>query len=803
MAFAGGAGAAASMPAAGSGGARRAMVDHAGWILATGAAGAALAWAIAVSQPAVYQASALVQVLQPREGGAAARGATSAMNASNAMNAMAAQSVPLDVGMLRSRTVVAPVVERLRLDITAQPLRAPLVGGLAAHFATPGRLAGPWPAELGYAWGGEQIAVDRMTVPDRLINVPLTLEVLADNAYRLYDRDSELLAGTVGQTAQSNGVSLLVSRIDGRPGTRFVLTRHDMLQTVDNVAAALRIDMQPGDAGTVSIAWRTADRTAAAALVNGITESFIGSQASQRRDDTAATLAFLSGEIPRVKTELERAEAALTRYRSKAGTMAPSQDAQSYLSGSMDYQRQIALLRLERTKLLQRFTEEANEVKTVDNQIQQLIRERRDMDSRFQNLSSTERESVGLTRDVKVAEDMYMTLRNKVEQLSLAQLDRTGQVRVLDSALVPIRPVGMGPWPATAMGGLMGLCLAMVCVSARQRFKPTLETVNDAELRLGLPMLGDVVYSQEQAALERLVDARAQAALSQVQVTGLLTQQPGHALVMQDELAEHKEDDLDGAERLLRLGLHDQFLLARNAPHSMAVEGLRSVRAALHFSLRAAPDKVVAVTSPTSGAGKTFASVNLAVLFAEAGQRVLLIDADLRRGKVGNWFDLPVDVGLAEVLAGHVPLSEAVQRTVVNGLSVLPAGIPPANPSELLMHPAMTACLQMCRERFDLVLVDTSPVLAVADATFVANLAGSTLLVLRADTTLPDQVDETLKRLARADARLLGGVLNGVRQKRSNQADFVNMNPYLGMPLSPSSMPRLERRPAAIDHGKA
>lgn len=784
----------AAMPTGGSGGARRAMVDHAGWILAAGLVGAAVAWVCAVSQPSIYSASALVQVMQPREGAAVAR---------NAAAAMTATPMPLDVGMLRSRTVVAPVVERLHLDITAQPLRAPLVGGLAAHFSTPGRLGGPWPESLGYAWGGEQIEIDKLTVPDRLINVPLTLEVLPENGYRLYDRDSELLAGTVGKLAEANGVSLRVTHIDGRPGTRFVVARHDMLQTIDAVADGLRIDMQPGDAGTVSIAWRTTDRTAAAALVNGITESFIGSQASQRRDDSATTLAFLTGEIPRVKAELERAESALTRYRSKAGTMAPSQDAQSYLSGSMDYQRQIALLKLERTKLLQRFTEEANEVKTVDNQIAQLVRERRDMDSRFQNLSSTERESVGLTRDVKVAEDMYMTLRNKVEQMSLSQLDRTGQVRVLDSALVPIRPVGLGPWPATTAGALMGLCLAMACVTVRQRIKPTLETVTDAELRLGLPMLGDVVFSQEQAELERLVDARAQAALSQVQVTGLLAQQPGRALVTEDELAEHREDDLDGAERLLRLGLHDQFLLARNAPHSMAVEGLRSVRAALHFSLRSAPDKVVAVTSPTAGAGKTFASVNLAVLFAEAGQRVLLIDADLRRGKVASWFDLPVDVGLAEVLAGQVPLSEAVQRTVVNGLSVLPAGIPPANPSELLMHPAMTACLQMCRDRFDLVLVDTSPVLAVADATFVANLSGSTLLVLRADTTLPDQVDETLKRLARADARLLGGVLNGVRQKRSNQADFSNMNPYLGMPLTMHPVPRLARGAAAIDHRKA
>ena len=794
MFFAGAGEAANAMPSA-NGGTRRALLDHAGWIIGAGVAGAAIAWAVAIARPDAYSASALVQVLQPREGGA--------QRAQSMAGGVTAPAVSIDNGMLRSRAVVAPVVERLHLDISALPLRAPLLGAVAAHFATPGKLAGPWPASLGYAWGGEQIAVDRLTVPDRLINVPLTLEVLPGSAYRLSDQDTPLLEGVVGAKVESNGINMFVARIDAQPGTRFVVTRHDLLQTIDSVASTLRIDTDVKDTGTVSIGWQTSDRTVAAALVNGITESFIDAQAAQRRDDSAATLAYLSNEIPRVKTELERAEAALTKYRSHSGSMQPSQDAQSYLSGSMDYQRQIALLKLERTKLLQRFTEEANEVKTVDNQIQQLIRERRDMDARLQSLPATERESVALTRDVKVAEDMYMTLRNKAEQLSLSQLDRTGQVRVLDSALVPVRPVGIGPWPMTAGGGLIGLCLAMACITVRQRMKPTLDTANDAELRLGLPMLGDIVYSQEQVELERLVDARMHAAFGQLTASGLLERpHPGHALATPDELAENSEDDRDGAERLLRLGLHDQFLLARNAPHSMAVEGLRSVRAALHFTLRGARDKVLAVTSPTAGAGKTFASVNLAVLFAEAGQRVLLVDADLRRGKVASWFDLPVDVGLAEVLAGHSPLADAVRPTVVNGLSVLPAGTHPSNPAELLMHPAMEACVQACKERYDLVLIDTSPVLAVADATFVANLAGATLLVLRADTTLPGQVDEALKRLGRADARMLGGILNGVRQKRSNQADYRNMNPYLGMPQTAIPVPRLER-PVAAESGHA
>lgn len=194
------------------------------------------------------------------------------------------------------------------------------------------------------------------------------------------------------------------------------------------------------------------------------------------------------------------------------------------------------------------------------------------------------------------------------------------------------------------------------------------------------------------------------------------------------------------------------------------------------------------MTSPAAAAGKTFAAVNLAVLFAEAGQRVLLVDADLRRGRVADWFDLPAEPGLAEVLAGRSAIADAVKPSVVNGLFLLSRGAVPANPSELLMLPALAESLRLCAGRFDLVLVDTPPVMAVADATLVANLAGSTLVVVRADVTATAQVDETLKRLAHANARLAGGILNGVMPRRSNRADFNTINPYLGMPLPPPQL---------------
>ncbi len=763
----------------------RAWIDHAGWIIAAGLVGATIAGIAAISRPDIYRAHTLIQV-NPKEA-----------------DATAPRTTPFDPGILRSRAVVGPVAERLRLDVTAEPLRAPLIGGVAAHLAEPGKLAGPWPERMGYAWGGEKIDIRIFDVPARLIDVPMQFELLPSNTFRLSLNGKMIAEGNIGERVVQNGVTFQVAHVDAQPGTRFVLTRHDTMQTVDTIARELQIDSTSSDSNTVRIAWQSQDRTAVAALINGIANSYIGGQAESRRDDAAATLAFLNGELPRVKAELDRAEAALLRYRSRSGSMQPSQDAQSYLSGSMDYQKQIAQLRLERTRLLQRFTTESNEVRTMDNQIVQLMRERQDMDSRMKNLSLSEREAVALTRDVKVSEDMYMSLRNRIERLSLDLPERGGPLRMVDSATTPTAPIGIGAWPLTAGGGLLGMLLAMGCISVRQRVKPVLANVNEAEERHGMMMLGDIAFSREQVELEKLLDAKVRSGVAAgfaVPVAHRLeAPAPGNALTELDldyrDEADADEGPVAGA---LRLGLHDQFLLARNAPYSLAIEGLRSVRAAMHFTLRSTKGNVVAITSPAPGAGKTFISINLAVLFAEAGKRVLLVDADLRRGRVASWFDQPNEFGLAQVLAGHIPLQGAVRPTVVSGLSILPAGAAPANPSELLMQPSLADSLHKCSHHFDLVLVDTPPVLAVADATLVANLAGSTLVVLRADATMPEQVDETLKRLSRADATLLGGILNGVKPKRSNRAEFKSINPYLGMPTQFAAVKQI-----AVDTKKA
>ena len=210
-------------------------------------------------------------------------------------------------------------------------------------------------------------------------------------------------------------------------------------------------------------------------------------------------------------------------------------------------------------------------------------------------------------------------------------------------------------------------------------------------------------------------------------------------------------------------------LLAKTHPFDTSVEGLRGLRATLQFGLVDTRNRVVAFTSPTPADGKSFLCANLAALFAESGKRVLLIDADLRRGRLAQYFGKSPKGGLTELLTGQVDFDIAARATGVSGLHFIAAGAYPPNPSEILTSSRFADVLQRFSDEFDLVIVDTPPLLAVADSSIVANIAGATVLVIRAGAHTEREIGASLKKLQRARAHVVGGVLNAVELKRGTR----------------------------------
>jgi capsular exopolysaccharide synthesis family protein len=212
-----------------------------------------------------------------------------------------------------------------------------------------------------------------------------------------------------------------------------------------------------------------------------------------------------------------------------------------------------------------------------------------------------------------------------------------------------------------------------------------------------------------------------------------------------------------------------QPILSPTADRSPRAEAFRQLRTNLRFVDAASPIRSLAVTSAIEEEGKSTTAVNLAISFAQSGRRTLLIDADLRKPQLARYLDLEPAAGLTSVLIGEAALAEVVQDWGPSGLQVLTSGPLPPNPTELLGSGAMEKLLDEARARYDLVVIDTPPVLPVADATVTAAEVDGVLLLVRHGKTHIDKVMRAVTSLEAVDARILGTVLTMARESRSER----------------------------------
>jgi capsular exopolysaccharide synthesis family protein len=265
-----------------------------------------------------------------------------------------------------------------------------------------------------------------------------------------------------------------------------------------------------------------------------------------------------------------------------------------------------------------------------------------------------------------------------------------------------------------AGGLLLGLGLAWLAEVTDKSFK----NPEEIRRRLGLPVLGHVpLIVPDPAAMSRAVEE-------------------GHAL--------------------------DPSLCAYYRSKSVQAEAFRGVRTWLYFNTAGKAHRVLQITSPNMGDGKSTVAANLAVSIAQSGKSILLIDADFRRPRQHKLFGLSGDVGLASVMAEETELEEAIQATAVENLAILPCGPRPANPAELLTAPRFKELLDTLGERYDFVLVDTPPLLVVSDPGVVAPRVDGVLLTIRVSKNGRPDAERAKESLGALNAKLLGVIVNGV-----------------------------------------
>jgi capsular exopolysaccharide synthesis family protein len=332
-------------------------------------------------------------------------------------------------------------------------------------------------------------------------------------------------------------------------------------------------------------------------------------------------------------------------------------------------------------------------------------------------LSKIEVEYKPLQRAADQNTKMYSLIASRQKEIDITGPMKTNNVRILERAIVPGAPVSPKPVQNLLLGLLLGLGTGVVLAFVIEALDNTLKTQADVEQFLGVPVLG----------LVPIIGA----------ATG------GDVARAGDDVRERD------------LGV---FL----DPKSVAAECCRSIRTNILFMSPDNPPRTIVVTSPSPQEGKTTTAINLGVTMAEAGGRVLIVDTDMRRPRLHRSFGVPNQTGISSVIVSKATLEEAIKRTDVPNLDVLPCGPVPPNPSELLHTDRFKAVLADCARLYDRIILDSPPTSAVTDPAVLGNLADGVVMVIKAGETTRDSGAHARRQLTSAKARLLGVIVNAI-----------------------------------------
>jgi tyrosine-protein kinase Etk/Wzc len=635
-----------------------------------------------------------------------------------------------EMEIIGSRFILGNAVDNVLLYVEARPNYFPLIGGWMARHATglsdPGFLG-----FLGYVTGTERISVTKFDVPQSLEDTKFTLTARGSGQYVLSHPDLEqTFLGRVNEPFEHSTpvgtISLLVTRLDGKPGAEFTLIRRPRLKTIEDLQQNLKLVEKGRQTGVIDARLQSGDPRKLARLLHEIGYLYVQQNIQRKAAEAQKTLTFLDAQMPQFRQNLEKAEASYNKYRQQAGTISLDDEAKAILGVIVDLNSKLLDAEQKRRDLVSRFTPQHPLVKTLDEQIAGFRQQIAAMDVKVHRLPAVQQDALRLQRDVQVNNDAFQSLQQNKLQLQLIREGKVGNVRVIDDAAIPEEPVKPKRLLVIGLAAVLGIIGGVASAVARNSFSRGIRNAQELEAHTGLSVYSTIPLSATQALLARKAANR----------------EPG---------------------------VH---LLAVTDPRDPAIESLRSLRTALQFAMIESPNNRVLVTGATPGVGKSFICANFAALLANAGKRVLLIDADLRKGYLNHHFGIPRDRGLSEVVAGTLKAAEAIHRDLVPNLDVLTTGVLPPNPAELMMSAALGNVLKELSAQYDLVILDTPPVLVAADTTGMALNAGIVLLVARADATQLGELSESAKRLAQAGKAVSGVLFNAIDLNRRHYGSY-------------------------------
>ena len=677
----------------------------------------ALSLAIAITATPIYTADALVQVEEKK--GASMIGALDQVS-----NASFAQQSPVvgEIEIIRSRTVIGQAVERLKANvgITVEN-RIPVIGNWLSRVLDKdeqGLAIAPTQA-LSYAWGGERLEIGLVRVPQRLNGKSMLLTVAEGRQWVLS------LGGTGEVLARGQGSGERFTGMDGqfqfelgafvaRPGTVFRVVVYSLQSEIRRTLSNLTMSESNRRSNLISMKYTSPNPAFSALMLNTIADAYLQQNLARRSAEADKTLQFLVGELPRLRQDLDESEDLLNKFRIESRTVDITFELQELLKLSADLQTQQSQLDLKHKELSIRYDATHPLRRALTAQTNALSVQGQTINDRISRLPAVQQDYLRLARDVKVNNDLYVSLLNNTQQLEIAKAGTVGNVAIIDRALTPEFPTQPKKRQIVAIGTLAGLLLGFLLTQMLAMMAKVVRDPKKLELEIGIPTLSIMPLDGEQSSNQMS-------------------------------------------------GVQSVFMLAKESPDSAGVEALRSLRTALMFALSEKPrSKVILITSAVPSQGKSFISANLSYLLGATGKRSLLIDADIRKSSLHRYFAFDTNTpGLSSILRGELTSDAAMIKNAYENLDFLPPGPRVRNPGDLLAGEALQKVINDLAEHYDFVVIDSPPLLPVHDARALGKAADVSLFVARQDKVSLTEVQDAIDVFNKSGNRFDGVVFNG------------------------------------------
>ncbi|WP_462174958.1 polysaccharide biosynthesis tyrosine autokinase, partial [Klebsiella pneumoniae] len=620
------------------------------------------------------------------------------------------QSAP-EIALIQSRMILGKTVDDLNLQARVKQKYFPLFG---RGFA---RLAGDKPGN---------ISVSRLYIPEVGEDEPKILLIVKDKNNFSIRSDDLSINGKVGELIDEKGISIKIDEIDAKPGTEFVIGYVSRLKAITDLQEGLNVADQGKDAGILTLSLTGDNPLLIERIINSISENYLAQNIARQAAQDAKSLEFLSKQLPQVRSDLDQAEDKLNQYRRKSDSVDLSLEAKAVLDQIVNVDNQLNELTFRESEISQLYTKEHPTYKALMEKRKTLQDEKTKLNKRVSAMPETQQEILRLSRDVESGRAVYMQLLNRQQELSIAKSSAIGNVRIIDNAVTQPKPVKPKKVLVVLIGIILGTIISASIVLLRVFLRRGIETPEQLE-ELGINVYASIPVAET--------------------FTKNVVQKKRWSRKIVDEIPE---------------------FLAVDNPADLAIEAIRGLRTSLHFAMMEARNNVLMISGASPNAGKTFVSSNLAAVISQTGKKVLFIDTDMRKGYTHELFNESNTNGLSDILSGRVEINKAIKTIKSAGFDYISRGMVPPNPAELLMHRRFSELLNWASENYDIVVLDTQPILAVTDAAVIGNYAGTTLLVARFELNTAKEIEVSLKRFEQSGVLVKGCIFNGVVKKASS-----------------------------------